>query len=72
MDFPLCFLNIRTYLILGHDQLLEIHLLKKTGRHDFAIYSTAFEQTNNLMSIGQQPYLTGFDVGSTGFKQLIL
>ncbi len=54
---------------MGHDQLLEIRLLKKTGRHNFAIYSTAFEQTINLMSIGRQPYLTGFDVGSTGFDQ---
>ncbi len=57
---------------LGHDQLLEIRLLEKSARHDFAIYSTAFEQTIKIISISQQPYLTGLDVGSTGFEQLIL
>ncbi len=57
---------------MGHDQLLEICLLKKSARHHFAIYSTAFEQTIKVISIGQQPYLTGLDVGSTGFEQLIL
>ncbi len=38
----------------------------------FCFYSTAFEQTIFILSIGQQPYLTCFEVGSTGFKQLLL
>jgi hypothetical protein len=38
----------------------------------FCFYSTAYEQTIFKVSIGQQPYLTCFEVRSTGFEQLVL
>jgi len=45
---------------------------QKNCSTQFCFYSTAFEQTIFIVSIGRHPYLTCFEVGSTGFEQLLL
>ena len=48
---------------MGHDQLLEIQLLKKTGQHNFINWSTPFEQ----MSTGQIRLIFGNHMDSISF-----